>query len=145
MGDDFHTYGLYWDNKQLYTYIDDDSKKVLQVNHSDISYWQKSGITDRENPWQYSPNKCAPFDTEFFLIINLAVGGTNGYFPDGVQGKPWSDRSERAAAEFYDNKGSWINTWGEQSIFQIESVNVWDLEGTKDETQSKSSLSKDII
>lgn len=93
LGDDFHVYGLYWDNKQLYTYIDDDSKRVLQVNHSDISYWQKSGITGRDNPWQYSPNKCAPFDAEFYLIINLAVGGTNGYFPDGVGGKPWSDRS----------------------------------------------------
>jgi beta-glucanase (GH16 family) len=93
LSDDFHTYGLYWDDKQIYTYIDSESNKVLQVNHSDISYWDRSKITNRENPWQYSPNKCAPFDTEFYLIINLAVGGTNGYFPDGVAGKPWSDHS----------------------------------------------------
>ncbi len=39
LGDDFHTFGMYWDSKQLYTYIDDDSKRVLQVNHTDISYW----------------------------------------------------------------------------------------------------------
>jgi len=32
------------------------------------------------------------------LIINLAVGGTIGYFPDGLGGKPWSDSSPRASA-----------------------------------------------
>lgn len=62
LADDFHTYGLYWDEKQLYTYIDDDSKKVLQVNHSAQSYWERSGISNKDNPWEYSPNKCAPFD-----------------------------------------------------------------------------------
>ncbi len=61
------------------------------------------------------------------MIINLAVGGTNGYFPDGVAGKPWSDKSEKAAGQFYDNKAAWINTWGKDSAFQIESVKVWDL------------------
>ena len=63
------------------------------------------------------------------MIINLAVGGTAGYFPDGVAAKPWSDFSQRASSEFYDNKGAWFNTWGPQSIFQIDSVNVWDLAG----------------
>lgn len=98
LADDFHTYGLYWDSKQLYTYIDNDANRVLQVNHTDMSYWQRSGVTNRDNPWLYSKNKCAPFDTEFYLIINLAVGGTAGYFPDGVAGKPWSDKSERSSA-----------------------------------------------
>lgn len=98
LADAFHIYGLYWDNKVLYTYLDDDSNRVLQVNHTDISYWQRAQITNRANPWQYSPNKCAPFDRDFFLIINLAIGGTNGYFADGVASKPWSDQSERASA-----------------------------------------------
>lgn len=127
LADAFHTYGLYWDDKILYTYLDNDTNRVLTVNHGDQSYWERSGISDRENPWAYSPNKCAPFDTEFYLIINLAVGGTNGYFPNGVAGKPWSDQSQRASSEFYDNKGQWFPTWGEQSIFQIDSVKVWDL------------------
>jgi beta-glucanase (GH16 family) len=29
---DFHTYGLYWDENQLYTYFDNDANKVLQVD-----------------------------------------------------------------------------------------------------------------
>ena len=61
------------------------------------------------------------------MIINLAVGGTNGYFPDGVAAKPWSDRSTRASSEFYDNKGQWWPTWSNASVFQIDSVKVWDL------------------
>jgi len=63
-----------------------------------MSYWERSGITNRENPWQYSPNKCAPFDQEYYLILNLAVGGTNSYFRDGVASKPWSDTSNRASS-----------------------------------------------
>jgi beta-glucanase (GH16 family) len=128
--DDFHTFGLYWDNKTLYTYVDNDTNRVLVVDHSNTSYWERSGITDRENPWQYSKNKNAPFDTEFYLILNLAVGGTAGYFKDGVAGKPWSDTSQRASSEFYDNKGQWYNGWNaNDSIFRISSVKVWDLLG----------------
>ena len=131
--DAFHTFGLYWDDKVLYTYLDNDSNRVLQVDHSAQSYWDKSGIKDMSNPWQYSKNKCAPFDTEFYLILNLAVGGVNGYFPDGVGGKPWSDSSSRAAADFWDNKGTWWNTWSDASAFQIDSVKVWDLSNGEEE------------
>jgi len=35
-----------------------------------------------DNPWVGEPNS-APFNREFYLTINLAVGGTNTYFPDG--------------------------------------------------------------
>jgi len=33
------------------------------------------------NPWALSPNPNAPFDQDFYLILNVAVGGTSGYFP----------------------------------------------------------------
>lgn len=130
LADDFHTYGVYWDDKKIYTYLDNDANKILNVDHSAQSYWQKAGIADRANPWQYSKNKCAPFDTKFYLILNLAVGGTNGYFKDGVAGKPWSDTSQRASSEFYDNKGQWFPTWGDASTFQIDSVKVWSVTGS---------------
>ncbi len=96
--DDFHTFGLYWDDKIIYTYVDIDSNRILEVNHSQQSYWQRSGITNRYNPWQYSKNNCAPFDRPFYLILNLAVGGTNSYFRNGAANKPWSDNSQRASA-----------------------------------------------
>lgn len=37
--------------------------------------------TAANNPWADSLNNNAPFDQEFYLILNVAVGGTNGYFP----------------------------------------------------------------
>ena len=30
----------------------------------------------------------------FFLIMNVAVGGTNGWFPDNLGDKPWLDQSD---------------------------------------------------
>lgn len=47
LADDFHVYGLYWDNKTLYTYIDNDTNRVLQVDHSNQTYWERSQITNR--------------------------------------------------------------------------------------------------
>lgn len=91
-----------------------------------MSYWERSGMSGRDNPWETSPHKCAPFDKSFYLIINLAVGGTAGYFKDGIAGKPWSDNSQRASSEFYDNKGQWWSTWGEHSTMQVDWVKVWD-------------------
>jgi hypothetical protein len=55
-------------------------------------------LKGRANPWQYSKNKNAPFDRNFYLILNVAVGGTIGYFRDGVANKPWKDNSSRASA-----------------------------------------------
>lgn len=59
-------------------------------------FWQYGGFAANppnvENPWS-SGSKMAPFDQEFYIILNLAVGGTN-YFPDGASNpdpKPWSN------------------------------------------------------
>jgi len=54
------------------------------------------------NPWT-SGGKMAPFDRDFYLILNVAVGGTNGFFPDGVGnpgGKPWANTSPVVSLPF---------------------------------------------
>jgi hypothetical protein len=38
--------------------------------------------------------------TDFYLVIDLAVGGTSGWFPDSVGGKPWYDGSASAFFAF---------------------------------------------
>ena len=89
--DDFHVYGLYWDDKTLYTYFDDDSNRVLTVDFTKMSMWQYGAFpSSYENPWRGRGNN-APFDQEFFILMNVAVGGTNAYFPDGQGGKPWTN------------------------------------------------------
>jgi hypothetical protein len=64
------------------------------------------------DPWTTSDQRNTPFDQEFYLILNVAVGGTNGYFPDGVGNKPWADGSPTAPLEFWQAKDAWLPTWG---------------------------------
>ena len=47
--------------------------------------------------------------------MNVAIGGVNGYFPDGEGGKPWSDTSSTAAKDFYDKIEEWLPTWDGES------------------------------
>ncbi|XP_019855204.1 PREDICTED: beta-1,3-glucan-binding protein-like [Amphimedon queenslandica] len=122
---DFHVYGLIWNETYIGTYFDDESNVVLSVPINQ-SFWSMTGLKSPpwDNPWVGAGNN-APFDQEFYLVINLACGGTVGYFPDG-NGKPWSDTSPHAVNEFYDAKAQWYSTWeGESSALQIESVKVW--------------------
>ena len=64
--------------------------------------------------------------------MNVAVGGTNGYFPDGQGGKPWSDNDGHSVNAFYNAKGAWFNTWKDDDCaLQIDSVKVWSLDGSE--------------
>jgi hypothetical protein len=36
--------------------------------------------------------------------MNVAVGGTNGYFPDGIGNKPWNNESPTSVNEFWGAK-----------------------------------------
>jgi hypothetical protein len=62
------------------------------------------------------------------------VGGTNGYFPDGMGNKPWSNTSYHAVNEFYDAKDKWYPTWQGNSAMVIDSVKVWSFEDSEDTT-----------
>ena len=53
LSDGFHTYGLYWSEDRLFTYIDDDSNIVLDVDFTQQSMWEKGGFTSNyDNPWE---------------------------------------------------------------------------------------------
>ncbi|OMJ79348.1 hypothetical protein SteCoe_20641 [Stentor coeruleus] len=126
LGDDYHIYGLYWNSDKLFTYIDDPSNVVLNVDFTTQSFWQKGNFPSVfSNPWVGEPNS-APFNQEFFFTINLAVGGTNGYFPDGVGNKPWSDSDPHCINSFWNNRGSWLPTWnGEDAALKVDYIKVW--------------------
>ena len=81
------------------------------------------------NIWEGQPNS-APFDQEFYLIMDLAVGGTSGWFPDNVGGKMWFDGSATAMTDFAKAQDTWFATWpssDDDRAFRIESVNMWKL------------------
>lgn len=63
--------------------------------------------------------------------MNVAVGGTNGYFPDNndtIYRKPWKNRSPSAMKEFWTRRDDWISTWNfsnDDSSMIVDSIRVW--------------------
>ena len=130
----FHKFTMDWTPDSIEIYYDDEL--IQRTAPSDEGgFWEEgdfpSGMVD---PWRYSDNhKMAPFDQKFYLIMNVAVGGTGGYFPDSCYningGKPWSNQSPTAAKDFWNGKGMWMNTWdmeGYGSAMQVKEINVYD-------------------
>lgn len=74
----------------------------------------------------------APFDQEFYFILNLAVGGTNSFFPDNMSyppnGKPWNNNDGRRVSQ---TKLWWSRQWEsytrnpEESSLQVDYIKVW--------------------
>ncbi len=66
--------------------------------------------------------------------MNVAVGGTGGYWHDGLTNKPypkpWTDTSPTAPKDFYLAKNQWHPTWtpdinnGEGAAMQVDYVKV---------------------
>lgn len=132
-----HTYGLEWSDKYIFTYID---TRLLQVLYAQFSepFWQRGRFppsspngTRLVDPWSQTGRDSTPFDQDFYLILNVAVGATNGWFQDGVQGKPWVDASPTAPKEFWDARYTWYPTWQQADGGQmsIKSVKMWQQKG----------------
>ncbi|KAL4223162.1 3-glucan binding protein [Mactra antiquata] len=132
--DGFHIFELIWDENHISASID--GTRVMNVEPRQ-TMWEFGGLDkdNVDNPW-VGGNKMAPFDQEFFFILNVAVGGTGGYFPDHYQSnppKPWSDQSGTAARDFWNARGQWYPTWnpdknnGEDAAMQVDYIKVWKL------------------
>ncbi|GFO09007.1 beta-1,3-glucan-binding protein [Plakobranchus ocellatus] len=72
------------------------------------------------NIWA-SGGKMAPFDQEFYFIMNVAVGGTSGNFPDEPSrwNKPWRNNSPNPAKDFWDGRNDWLPTWKGDQVAMI--------------------------
>ncbi|KFA64744.1 hypothetical protein S40285_01399 [Stachybotrys chlorohalonatus IBT 40285] len=113
----FNTFGLEWSQKYLFTYINNQLLQVLYTNF-DRPMWDRGGFprsdangTRVTDVWSQTGRSNTPFDQDFYLILNVAVGGTNGWFEDNQSGKPWLDSSENAKKDFWDARDSWFPTW----------------------------------
>ena len=95
---DFHIYEMLWTPDSITFYIDGNQAGHVQPPAG--GFWELGnlGATGWGNPWRYSPSPMAPFDQEFYFLINNAVGGV-AYFPDGGYNgdgpKPWANPSGR--------------------------------------------------
>ncbi|CAG0884834.1 unnamed protein product [Cyprideis torosa] len=94
-----------------------------------------------KNPWEIG-TKMAPFDKEFYIILNVAVGGTNSFFPDGAingennsRPKPWSNSASNAMGDFLNAQNEWYPTWnGEDAAMVVDYVRVYALD-TQEKTK----------
>jgi len=126
----FNTFGLEWSQKYLFTYVNSRLLQVLYTNF-DEPLWQRgnfptttaNGSRINDN-WSQSGRAQTPFDQPFYLILNLAVGGTNGWFEDNKSGKPWVDASPRANRDFWEDRANWEPTWTQPQM-EVEQVSMW--------------------
>lgn len=87
---DFHVYKLIWTPSSIKFLIDNQSMGTVDAGEG---FWKRGKFqsSNMVNPWS-NGTAMAPFDQEFFIIMNLAVGGTN-YFADKFVNrynpKPW--------------------------------------------------------
>lgn len=132
--DKFHTFGLEWSEKYIYMYL---NSRLLQVmyNRFDRPLWQRGRfpLADRNgtsfvDPWSATGDNATPFNKNFYLILNVAVGGTNGWFADGATGKPWVDGSPTAKKDFWEARDRWYPTWKAPEM-QVKSVRMWQQAG----------------
>ncbi|XP_072051802.1 beta-1,3-glucan-binding protein-like [Amphiura filiformis] len=136
-GTKFHKYVVEWTSTDISFFLDDEL--VVRVDPGQGGFYDFGGfptqIPNTDNPWENSPNKMAPFDQDFHLIMNVAVGGTGGYFHDSITNepypKPWSDSSGTAPRDFWLAKDLWYPTWnpternGEDAAMHVDYVRVW--------------------
>ncbi|KAI1839982.1 hypothetical protein JX265_013598 [Neoarthrinium moseri] len=133
--DGFHTYGLEWSSKYMFTWLDGRLRQVVYFDftknknmwtYGEFAYDTVNG-TAPTDPWSWTGRANSPFDQDFYLILNVAVGSTNGYFPDGVGNKPWTDGSESPMKDFYLANSTWLPTWGsgDSRGMVVKSVKMW--------------------
>ncbi|KAI1334656.1 glycoside hydrolase family 16 protein [Xylariaceae sp. FL0016] len=126
----FNTFGLEWSQKYLFTYVNSRLLQVLYTNF-DEPLWQRGNFpaadsngTRLDDVWSETGRDNTPFDQQFYLILNVAVGGTNGWFEDGASNKPWIDNSPNAKKDFWNSQDTWYPTWTDPAM-EISSVKMW--------------------
>lgn len=143
----FHTYGLVWTPDYLYTYID---TMLLQVLYTKFTkpFWKRGSFpltmpngTAYTDPWSSTGLSSTPFDHDFYLILNVAVGGQNGWFQDDKSDKPWVDKSPNAKVTFWNDRNAWYPTWQADEKkdastvsygeMRVKSVKMWQQKGYK--------------
>lgn len=132
----FHTYALEWTESFLRIYVDTRLHTLLDLSFNQPFFqrgdfpqtiFNGSGLAPLVNPW-INGTDATPFDQEFYLIMNVGVGASNGWFPDGQGNKPWLDEAQNPARSFIEGAAQWLPTWPtniEDRAMVIDYVKMW--------------------
>ncbi|KAF9556187.1 concanavalin A-like lectin/glucanase [Agrocybe pediades] len=133
---DFHTYALEWTPDFLRISVDTKLHTLLDMRFNEPFFkrgqfpdvwFNGSSLVALENPWINGTN-ATPFDQEFYLIMNVGVGSTNGWFPESQGNKPWLDRSQNPPHDFAKALNQWYPTWPsnvEDRAMIVDYVKMW--------------------
>ncbi|KAF6763686.1 glucan 1,3-beta-glucosidase [Ephemerocybe angulata] len=134
--DKFHTYTLEWTDKWLRISVDSRLHTLLDLRFNKPFFDRGdfppiisngSSLVPLPNPWADGSN-ATPFDQDFYLILNVAVGGTNGWFPEAQGDKPWLDAAANPAHDFIKAIDKWYPTWPptvEDRAMVVDYVKMW--------------------
>jgi len=118
----FHTWKLEWTQDHLATFVD--GHQIMKVTPPGGGFHE---LGHTSNIWA-GGEKMAPFDKEFYMIFNVAIGGTNGFFPDGWNygyQKPWANDSPHAALDWWTNRARWQPSWqGDKVAMEIDYIEM---------------------
>ncbi|KAE9383113.1 concanavalin A-like lectin/glucanase [Gymnopus androsaceus JB14] len=106
---DFHTYVLEWTPTFMRIYVDSRLKSLLFLKLNK-PFFERGDFP------------------KFYLILNVGVGGTNGWFPDGQEDKPWIDASDTAIRDFTNAQSTWSATWPEDDCewgMVVDYMKMW--------------------
>ncbi|KAI0667515.1 concanavalin A-like lectin/glucanase [Trametes maxima] len=135
--DGFHTYALEWSPEFVRIYVDSRLTYMLFLKFNEPFFERGdfpavvqngSQFIETPNPWAHGTKNVAPFDQPFYLIMDVAVGGTSGWFPDGAGDKPWLDHSLTAMRDFAAEQDEWYQTWPKNiadRAMVVDSVKMW--------------------
>jgi len=131
--EEFNVWTVDWTDQNITAYLNGEVQLVVDPTTNFFDFGGFDPATTH-NPWT-TGGKMAPFDQKMYLILNLAVGGTGGFFPDGVPStppKPWINSSPNAMRDFWEARADWYPTWtqGESAIsenaaLQIDYIRVY--------------------
>ena len=133
--DDYHVFSLDWTKDTMHFYVDNTT--IFKFTVPDGGFWKHGEFNKYQphsaNPW-VGGEKMAPFDQDFYIIMNVAIGG-NKFFSDSFQpAKPWKNESPKAKKEFWDGKEKWLKTWkGDETAMKVDYVRVWKLQAGESE------------
>ncbi|KAI0763979.1 concanavalin A-like lectin/glucanase [Trametes elegans] len=142
---DFHVYAFEWTPDWMRFYVDSRLQAMMNLkitgkggkdffSRGDYPATATNGSNVAvviEDIWsEQGGSAAAPFDQEFYLILDVAAGGTSGWFPDNIGGKMWYDGSKSAMRDFANAQDTWAATWPSDAAdraFRIDYVKMYKL------------------
>ncbi|GAA5838570.1 hypothetical protein JCM3766R1_006016 [Sporobolomyces carnicolor] len=118
---DYYEFGMDWTEKSITMWVRSRVRISFRYGFGNKNFWKLGSFGYSyptgeiiPNPWASAENPhVAPFDQDFFLRIALLAGGTDGYWLDSLDNKPWrnSDDRQQAMSRFWNWVGVWAPTW----------------------------------